>query len=190
MKYYDPKITKNELLNRLHRFDEEIFLLALEKEDTEVRFRMDIVGSSCLLLNEINVPATQDIDVIRHNIRLDEKILYKYDMNTRSTTMENYLPYNYQDRMIKLNIETKIVDYYYLSLEDVIVAKIVAAREKDDAHLNSNNLVSKIHWPTLKMCMNEMRYSLLNIKDFDWMVIRYNDFVKRNNHEEVIIKNI
>lgn len=188
--YYDPKITKNELLSRLHRFDEELFLYALEKDIKNIRLRVEIVGSTSLLLNEINIPATEDIDIVRMNRYVDESILRKYDMNTRAAGMENYLPYNYEDRLVKFNMETKIVDYYILSLEDAVVAKIVAAREKDDAHLRADNLVSKIHWPSLKISMEEMKLSLLNINDYKWMVNRYNNFVRRNNHEEVIIKDI
>ena len=188
--YYDPKITREELIERLHRFDDELFLYALENDIKNIRCRIEIVGSTSLQLSEINIPATEDIDIVRMDRYVDESILVKYDMNTRASALESYLPYNYRDRLIKFNIETKIVDYYYLSLEDAVVAKIVAAREKDDAHLRADNLVSKIHWPTLKTCMEEMKLSLLNENDYKWMINRYNDFVRRNNHEEVIIENI
>lgn len=188
--YYDPKITRNELLKRFRRFDDELFLYALENDIQGIRLRIEIVGSSCLLLNEINIPATEDIDIVRMDRYVDPSILYKYDMNTRAAGIENYLPYNYRDRMIKFNMETKIVDFYYLSLEEVIVAKIVAAREKDDDHLKAKNIAEKIHWPTLKICMEEIKLSLLNEKDYSWMVNRYNEFVRRNGHEEVIIKDI
>lgn len=121
---------------------------------------------------------------------VDASILKKYDMNTRASALENYLPYNYRDRLVKFNIDTKIVDYYILSLEDAVVAKLVAAREKDDNHLRTNNLAEKIHWPTLKKCMEEMKLSLLNENDYKWMAERYNSYVRRNNHEEVVISNI
>ena len=49
--------------------------------------------------------------------------------------------------------------------------------EFDDAHLEANNIADKIHWPTLKMCMEEMKLSLLNINDYKWMINRYNNFV-------------
>ena len=149
-----------------------------------------IVGSSCLILNDINVPATEDIDIIRTDINPKKVFMDKYLMNIRVKTMENYIPYNYQDRLIKFNIDTKIVDYYFLSLEDAIICKIVSARLKDDAHLEADNIANKIHWPTLKLCMEEMKLSLLNINDYKWMVNRYNNFVRRHNHEEVVIKNI
>lgn len=188
--YYNPKITKNELLERLHRFDNELYLYALENNIIDIRLRLEIVGSACLILNEINIPATEDIDIVRMDRYVDKSILDKYDMNTRAAGIENYLPYYYRDRLVKFNIETHIVDYYFLSLEDVVVAKIVAARQKDDDHLKAKNISEKIHWVTLKQCMEEIKLSLLNENDYKWMVNRYNDFVRRNGHEEVIIKNL
>lgn len=189
MSYY-PTISRVELLERLHQFDDEVFDYAIKNNEDSNRFRVEIVGSSCLLLNEINIPATEDIDIIRTNVNTKIIVMDKYLMNIRTKTMENYIPYNYQDRLIKLNIDTKIVDYYILSLEDAIVCKIVSARPKDDAHLQANNIADKIHWQTLKKCMEEMKLSLLNTKDYKWMINRYNDFVRSHNHEEVIIKNI
>lgn len=188
--YYNPTITRPDLLERLLEFDDEVFDIALKHNEENKRCRVEIVGSACLLLNEINIPATEDIDVIRTDINTRLVLMDKYLMNTRSQAVENYMPYNYQDRLVKFNIDTKIVDYYILSLEDTVVCKLVAARPKDDAHLEADNIADKIHWPTLKMCMEEMKLSLLNINDYKWMVNRYNNFVRRNNHEEVIIENI
>lgn len=188
--YYNPSITKEGILDRLHKFDEEIYLDALNNDELNYRFRVDIVGSCCLLLNEINIPVTEDIDIVRITAYVSDELLQKYDMNTRASGLVNFLPYNYEDRMIKFNINTKIVDYYILSLEDAVVAKIVAARQKDDDHLMASNLAQKIHWPTLKICMEEIKLSLLNEKDYTWMVNRYNNYCRRHEHEEVIISNI
>lgn len=151
--YNNPTITRQDLLERLYEFDDEVFDAALKLNEEKERFRVEIVGSSSLLLNEINIPATEDIDVIRTDVNTKIVLLDKYLMNTRSQAVENYMPYNYQDRLVKLNIDTKIVDYYVLSLEDAIVCKIVASRPKDDAHLQADNIANKIHWPTLKKCM-------------------------------------
>ena len=188
--YYNPTITRSELLERLLEFDDEVFHAALELNEENERCRVEIVGSTCLMLNEINIPVTEDIDVIRTDINTKLVSMDKYYMNTRSKAVENYMPYNYQDRLVKFNIDTKIVDYYILSLEDAIICKIVASRPKDDDHLKADNIADKIHWPTLKMCMEEMKLSLLNINDYKWMVNRYNNFVRRHNHEEVVIENI
>lgn len=187
---YNPTITKELLLERLYQFDDEVFDMALKNNSENDRVRVEIVGSACLLLNEINIPATEDIDIIRTSVSNVETIMLKYDMNNRAAIMENYIPYNYQDRLVKFNIDTKIVDYYILSLEDIVICKIVSARDKDDAHLKANNIAKHIHWPTLKVCMEEMKLSLLNENDYKWMVLRYNSFVERNHHEEVVIKDI
>ena len=188
--YYNPTITRPDLLERLYKFDEDLYTFARDNKIKNPRLRVEIVGSACLMLNEINIPATEDIDVIRMDKFVHEDFMIRHDINTRVQTMENYMPYNYQDRLVKFNIDTKIVDYYILSLEDAIVCKLVSARPKDDAHLEADNIADRIHWPTLKMCMEEMKLSLLNINDYKWMVNRYNNFVRRHNHEEVVIENL
>lgn len=189
MPYYDPKLKPEDIIKRITDLDYELFEFAVTNKIEDFRVRIEIVGSAALVLNEINIPLTEDIDVVRMNRNLSRELLEKYDMNTRVTTMENYLPYNYQDRLIKLNIKTNVVDYYFLSLEDCIVSKIVAARQKDDNQLEYLQ-VSKVNWKMLKQCMEEMKLSLLNINDYKWMVNRYNNFVKRHNHEEAIIKDL
>ena len=126
----------------------------------DLRIRMEIVGSSSLMMNRVNVGLTEDIDVIRISRIIDETLLKKYDMNTRVVAMENYLPYNYQDRLIKLDMNTYIIDYFHLSLEDAIVAKIVAARAKDDFHLQTKSIAKNVDWKQLKICMEEMKLSL------------------------------
>lgn len=189
MPYYDPKLKPEDIVNRLIDLDYELFEYSVTNKIEDFRVRIEIVGSAALVLNEINIPLTEDIDVVRMNRCLSKELLDKYDMNTRVTTMENYLPYNYQDRLVKLNINTFVTDYYFLSLEDCVVSKIVAARSKDDNQLDYLQ-VTKIDWLMLKNCMEEMQLSLLNINDYKWMINRYNNFVRKYNHEEAIITNL
>lgn len=149
MPYYDPKLKPEDIVNRLIDLDYELFEYSVTNKIEDFRVRIEIVGSAALVLNEINIPLTEDIDVVRMNRCLSKELLDKYDMNTRVTTMENYLPYNYQDRLVKLNINTFVTDYYFLSLEDCVVSKTVAARSKDDNQLDYLQ-VTKIDWLMLK----------------------------------------
>lgn len=150
-----------------------------------------IAGSSSLILNNvINVVKTEDIDIMKTTKQIPDELLAEYDMNMRVSCMETFLPYNYQDRLVKLDIETKVISYYLLSVEDSVIGKIQANRIKDINHLNTDSLKENINWNKLKECALEMKDSLFNKEQYKWFLARYNDYVESNGHKEVIIQNI
>ena len=53
-----------------------------------------------------------------------------YDMNGDVNAYADHFPYNYPDR-IEHVWSGKIIDYYTASLEDIIISKLCADREKD-----------------------------------------------------------
>lgn len=190
MTYYNPKLEEADLYERLYQLDEDIDAY-IDEKNLKIR-HLDIViaGSSALVFNNIHIKKTEDIDIIKISNYISEELLEKYDMNTRVGGLENFFPYNYQDRIIKLNLKTFIADYYILSLEDIAVAKIQADRGKDWEHLKNEELLSRINWSLLKICALEMEDSLLNDRQYQWFLSRYNYFVEVNGHEEIIIKNL
>lgn len=190
MRYYNPNITRDDLYERLHQLDDEIDAY-IESENLNIdSIEIVIAGSSALVLNNVNINKTEDIDVIKTSNYISEKLLEKYDMNTRVSGLENFFPYNYIDRIKQLKINTFVVKYYILSLEDVVIAKISANRGKDLEHLRNQELISQINWEVLKNCALEMKDSLFNDEQYKWFVVRYNDFVEVNGHEEAIIENL
>lgn len=190
MPYYNPSIDLNGLYTRLHLFDEELYAFAISEGLQDTRVRLDIVGSSTLMFHNIDIPVTEDIDVIKMSRYIHPDFFEKYDFNTRSTAIENYIPYNYIDRMEKLDIDTKIIDYYIISIEDAVVCKIVAGRLKDDDHLNSNNLIERINWKKIKTCAEEMKLTFVDDYHYHMFVLQYNNFVRKKKHEEAIINDI
>lgn len=190
MSYYNPKLSEKNLYERLYQLDEDVDAY-IETEHLKMsKIKIVIAGSSALLLNNIHIKKTEDIDIIKISNYISEELLEKYDMNTRVSGLENFFPYNYIDRVEQLKIQTFAVEYYIVSLEDVVIAKISANRRKDIEHLNNQELIRQIHWDILKNCALEMKDSLFNDEQYKWFVVRYNDFVEVNGHEEVIIKNI
>lgn len=190
MTYYNPKLEEADLYERLYQLDEDIDAYIDEKNLKIMYLDIVIAGSSALIFNNIHIKKTEDIDIIKIGNNIPEALLEKNDMNTRVAGLENFFPYNYQDRIMKLNLKTFIADYYILSLEDIVVAKIQADRGKDWEHLKNEELLSRINWLLLKICALEMKDSLLNNRQYQWFLSRYNYFVEVNGHEEVIIKNL
>lgn len=173
------------------KLDRVLFFQANQKGITISRkIKIIIAGSSSLILNKVNIMATIDIDILRITDLLDPSLLDEFDMNTRVQCTEDCLPYNWEDRIKPLNLNTKVIQYYLLSIEDAVCSKNAAYREKDKNHLMVENLANQIDWKQLKLCAEEMEWSSLNHKNFQWFVHRYNQFVKENHHEEALIKNI
>ena len=90
-------------------------------------------------------------------------------MNTRVSTYN--LTYNYEDRLEKVDINTKVIDYYILSLEDTVVLKLAANRQKDMDNLDTEIVVNHIEWDKLRNIAEEMR-------------------CRRWKHEDYVITNI
>lgn len=191
MAFYDPTLTENDLLERCLKLDRVLFFQANQK-GVSINRKINIViaGSSSLILNKVNIMATIDIDILRISDWLDKELLEQFDMNTRVQCTEDCLPYNWEDRIKPLELNTKVIQYHLLSIEDAVCFKIAAYREKDKNHLAVKNLANQINWIRLKQCAQEMELSALNQRNFQWFVHRYNQFVKENHHEEAIIENI
>ena len=193
MAYSNRTIGKENLIKRLIDLDKEFRLILLENDiplDTKVE--IIIAGSSSLILNsEIEVFHTMDIDTfLSANRLITEELLNKYDINTKISTYTESIPYNFEDRIIKLDLGTKNIDYYIISLEDAVICKIKASRLKDQEHLKNEYILGKIDWVLLKQCALEMELSSLNEYGYKEFAHCYNNFVKENNHEEAIIENI
>ena len=175
---------------RMYKLDKDIYAYLKENDMKIEKVEIVIAGSTALALNNIDVKKTEDIDIIKISHNIPEDLLDKYNMNTRVSALENFFPYNYIDRIKKLNFCTNAIEYYIVSLEDIIIAKIQANRGKDLEQLKTKELINRIAWDKLKQSALEMKDSLFNDEQYKWLVVRYNDFVVANEHEEFIIKYI
>ena len=190
MVYYNPTLNKNNMQERMYKLDKDIYAYLKEKDIEIDKVKIVIAGSTALALNNIDVKKTEDIDIIKISHNIPEDLLGRYNMNTRVSALENFFPYNYIDRIEKLNLCTNAIEYYIVSLEDIIIAKIQANRGKDLEQLKTKELINRIIWDKLKQSALEMKDSLFNDEQYKWFIVRYNDFVEVNGHEEVVIKNI
>jgi len=93
------------------------------------RFQVVIVGGGALVLRGYITRGTDDIDVLEADKRL-YGLMTLYDMNGDVNAYADHFPHNYPDR-IEHVWSGKIIDYYTASLEDIIISKLCADREKD-----------------------------------------------------------
>ena len=153
---------RKELLNKLISLDEEASMVLPSNE----RINMTIVGGGALILGNYVRRMTMDIDVIDMYPKL-QSILEKYDVNNRCNAFSDSLAENYQDRLTKLDIETKAINYYLLSLEDLVIMKLYSDRPKDYLDISGKEVTSILNWDLLEKIIvsgeadtsfNELRY--------------------------------
>lgn len=135
---------RDDMLKRLDELDEEASLLF----DSSKRFHLIIVGGGALILMEYLTRSTHDIDVIDVSVQLQD-LLTSYDINSNVKTYVDNFPYNYEDRMKKLDVGGRIIDFYTASLEDIVIAKLHSYRDTDFHDVTDPAIVSGLDWDLL-----------------------------------------
>ena len=139
---------RDNLIETIHEMEEVTKLFKLEP------FDIYIIGGSACVLGEYTNRATLDVDFI--DLGYPSKygkafsLLRDYDMLEYESTI---LSPTYKQRAIKLN-EFKYINVYILSMEDVVVSKIIRLSKKDIEDLNQivpkcnktllNNIIEEI----------------------------------------------
>lgn len=166
-----------DLYERLKRLDEDAALLY----DDARRLRLTIVGGSALILLEVISRATLDMDALEASPEL-LKLMERYDINCRVQTYINNFPYNFEDRLKKVPIEGKKIDFYTASLEDIVIAKLFSARGVDRQDIISEKVLQNIDWNRLEhlaMAEDELKASVLNDKNYAEFLVNYEEYVRR-----------
>ena len=164
------------LLTRLKGLDEEINL-TFEGND---RYYMIVAGGSALVLQKFRETATHDIDVIYSSSELFP-FLEKYDINTNVSAYINSFPYNFEDRAVLL-FKGLIIDFYAVSLEDVVIAKLNAMRPPNIIDISSEHVLSQLNWELLELLAtdgNEAKASALNDNNYSVFLDAFRDYERR-----------
>ncbi|MGI6032757.1 MAG: DUF6036 family nucleotidyltransferase [Coriobacteriales bacterium] len=130
------------------QIDEEVLLeLGVPSE----RYRIVVVGGSALVLSSLTTrPATRDIDVLETDVRIQE-ILNRYAMvNSRVSAYADEIPFGFEDRLVEIALDTRAVQYFRPSVEDLAVMKLYALRPNDLSDLKSPEFLARIDWVTLR----------------------------------------
>lgn len=168
---------KQDMIERLLRLDEEADLLF----DGEEHFRLVIVGGGALILMECLSRATHDIDALNASGKI-RGLLDKYDINCDVQTYINNFPYNYEDRLIKLDIASRKIDYFTVSLEDIVIAKLFSYRDSDIADVESETVLKRLDWVKLQALIeneDEIKRNALNERCYQDFRYNYENYVRR-----------
>ena len=168
---------KEDLLERLARLDEDVDLLF----DDDREFKMVIVGGSALILLETITRATLDIDALDVSPEI-VGLLEKYDINTRVGTFINNFPYNYDERLVPIPMNSRRVKFFTASLEDIVIAKLYSGRATDIQDIIDPNVLAAIDWAKLDYLATdefEAKASALNPYRYQEFLDSYKTYKER-----------
>lgn len=168
---------KQDMIERLLRLDEEADLLF----DGEEHFRLVIVGGGALVLMECLSRATHDIDALNASGKI-RGLLDKYDINCDVQTYINNFPYNYEDRLINLDIPSRKIDFFTASLEDIVIAKLFSYRDTDIADIEREAVLKRLDWAKLQTLIeneDEIKINALNERCYQDFIYNYENYVRR-----------
>lgn len=172
----------------MHKHDLEQTLLDIDEEaELEIGPRGDrpsvvLVGGSAFILNDLtNRSVTHDIDVFEADRRLRE-IMDRYPgVNGMAVAYCNQMPFNYEDRLIPLEIGAHFIRYFTPSLEDLAVMKLYAYRPNDIVDLHSRAFTERLDWDLLERLIFDEGEALApspSERSYQEMVCAYRQYIK------------
>lgn len=103
------------------------------------------------MLNDVtNRSVTHDIDVFEADRCLREIIARYPEVNGMAVAYCNQMPFNYEDRLIPLEIGAHFIRYFTPSLEDLAVMKLYAYRPNDIVDLHRRTFIDRLDWDLLE----------------------------------------
>ena len=133
---------------------------------------LTIAGGSALILGGHIKRSTTDIDILDNYPEL-QSLFGKYDVNNRINAYADSLAENYEDRLVKFDLETKAIDYYLLSLEDIVIMKLFSNRTKDYKDIREKDVINNLNWELLDKIISSGE------ADISFNQTRYKQFLER-----------
>ena len=164
---------RNEVLEKLKELDKKVYRLYGDKQ----RISMVIVGGSAFLLGSYFLRSTLDIDLYGMP-HISQSLLDEFDMNTNVNAYSMMEPYNYQDRLVKIDIDTKVIDYYRFSLEDLVVMKLASNRGRDVKDIIEPDVLSSINWELLEKIVYEECDNSFNDVAYKELIRKFEEYKK------------
>lgn len=170
---------KQDLKDTLLGIDEEAELEIGPRGD---RPSVVLVGGSALILNDVtNRSVTHDIDVFEVDRCLCDIIARYPEVNGMAVAYCNQMLFNYEDRLIPLEIGARFIRYFTPSLEDLAVMKLYAYRPNDIVDLHSRAFVDRLGWDLLERLIfdeGEALASSPSERSYQEMVCAYKQYKK------------
>lgn len=126
---------KEDIVARLLSMDEEAYLLLGQRTPKP---RIIVVGGAAfLLLDSTDRAVTHDVDIYEADEMLREILAQYSEFNGSVAAYADHIPFNYEDRLITLDIGAKVIDFVVPSTEDLAVMKLYADRPSDRIDVES-----------------------------------------------------
>ena len=161
------ELYREEIINRLLQVDRDMTLL----DTTPNVYSCVIVGGSALVLMKKIYRSTHDIDSINASDEI-KPLLESYNINMNVNAYRINFPENYLERIFRVDIPTTKVNFYTISLEDLLVSKLCARRDKDIEDIENELVYRDLNWVLLDELVEDVCYGMLT--DFDEENLREN----------------
>ena len=171
---------KSALEQTLRDIDEEAYL-ALGA--TSPLPKVVIVGGAAFMLRDLTQRnVTHDIDVFSADNSVREVISHYPQVNGAVAAYMDQIPYNFEDRLVPLDLNTRAIEFLVPSTEDLAVMKLYAYRPNDIQDIESAAKNNLIDWDMLEHLVydhDEAQASALSERSYKEMVHCYKLFKER-----------
>ena len=144
---------KQQLVEKLVHIDKHAFqrLGGIVQQKAEAV----LVGSSALLLGDLldeDACPWVDVDVFQVNAggEAQDAIFSEPNVNGQCMAYVLNMPYTYEDRLQRVNLPTKAIDFFVPSPEDLAVMKLYRWSEQDVMDMTSKRFLAKLDWELLE----------------------------------------
>jgi hypothetical protein len=174
----------SELLNNFAQLDTDL----LSAYGFDRHFDMTVVGSGPLIMLGLLSPErrTTDIDVLEAPQEVQD-FLDLYNMNTMVATFFYSYPENWAKRRQKLEFNGDCLSIYTMSLEDLVILKLLAFRDRDQTDLLDVIESGKLDWGKLDELIKdpvELRINMPTEDDWGELLRRYDWFIEKGKASE------
>lgn len=168
------ELYREEIINRLLQVDKDMALL----DATSDIYYCVIVGGSALVLMKKIYRSTHDIDSINVSNEI-KPLLETYNINMNVNAYYINFPETYLDRIVKVDIPTTKVEFYTVSLEDLVISKLCARRDKDIEDIENELVYKDLNWDLLDELVEDVCYGMLTDFDAENLRENYKDYKER-----------
>ena len=170
-------LVREDIVDLLKDFDNQVVQkLGLPKS----KYSAYIVGGAAIILRGLNEKKTADIDLIEVSSVLTNFLRDYGDgtINDRADTCISDFSCDFYDRALRLNIGTKAINFYVISLEDVIISKLATPRTKDRIDIRREDVIKKVNWDLLDVLVKEHAKFALNKMRGSILLAQYKEYLK------------
>ena len=144
---------KDELTRLLLQLDEEFALL---HPDLIERPTVVIAGGSAFVLRDLTRRAvTHDIDVLLAESHVRAVMAGYPAINGRIAAYADHIPYNFEDRLVDLDLGARAITFKTPSAEDLVVMKLYAQRPSDMQDIEDAIGQGKVDWGLLERLVHD-----------------------------------